>query len=74
MAEAGNRRGIRLGGQVGVSGESSAAFKEVQSARRWDVHVCLETHRRTPPLQPPLPTSHFLRHTALPSRGKRGCK
>ena len=40
MAEAGNRRGIRLGGRVGVSGESSAAFKEVQSARRWDVHVC----------------------------------
>ena len=29
MAEAGNRRGIRLGGRVGVSGESSAAFKEV---------------------------------------------
>ena len=32
------------------------------------------THRRTPPLQPPLPTTHFLHHTALLSRGKRGCK
>ena len=70
MAEVGNRRGIRLGGRVGVSGGSSAAFKEVHGARRWDVHVC--THRRAPPLQPPLPTTHFLHHTALPSRGKRG--